>query len=73
MILSGSKDAVLQQVQLIDIHGTRFYDIVYAHTDSPQDLRRARIGAEDAYSGPQPGDPIRVSYLMNVVTGIAIR
>ncbi len=73
MIMSGKKDAVLHQVNLIDIHGTRFYDITFSHTDTPDQPRRARIGVEDAYPDPRPGDAISVAYLMNVVTGIARR
>ncbi|MBO9343950.1 MAG: hypothetical protein J7454_18535 [Roseiflexus sp.] len=73
MIMSGKKDAVLHQVTLIDIHGTRFYDIIFSHTDAPDQPRRARIGVEDAYPDPRPGDAISVTYLMNVVTGIARR
>ncbi len=73
MIMSGRKDAVLHNIQMIDIHGTRFYDIVFAHTDTPEQVRRARIGVDDAYPDPQPGDAISVSYLMNVVTAIARR
>lgn len=73
MIMSGRKDAVLHNIQMIDIHGTRFYDIVFAHTDTPEQVRRTRIGVDDAYPDPQPGDAISVSYLMNVVTAIARR
>lgn len=73
MIMSGKKDAVLHQVHLIDIHGTRFYDIMFSHTDTPDQPRRARIGVEDAYADPRPGDTISVAYLMNVVTGITRR
>ena len=73
MIMSGKKDAVLHQVNLIDIHGTRFYDITFSHTDTPDQPHRARIGVEDAYPDPRPGDAISVTYLMNVVTGIARR
>lgn len=73
MIMSGRKDAVLHHIQRIDIHGTRFYDIIFAHTDTPDQMRRARIGADDAYPDPRPGDEISVAYVMNVVTGIARR
>jgi hypothetical protein len=72
MILSGSKDAVLMQLRLLDIHGTFYYDIIYAHTDDRQS-RTARIGKEDIYENPQPGDEVRVLYTMNVVTGIQRR
>jgi hypothetical protein len=73
MIMSGTKDATLQDVRLIDIHGTRFYDIVYTHEGEQGMARTARIGVEDAYPNPQPGDATRISYLMNVATGLARR
>jgi hypothetical protein len=73
MIMSGTKDATLRTVRLIDIHGTRFYDVEYTHDESSGQVRAARIGLESAYDAPQPGDQIRVSYLMNVVTALARR
>jgi hypothetical protein len=73
MIMSGTKDAALRAVRLIDIHGTRFYDIEYTHDDLPGQVRAARIGLESAYEQPQPGDQVRISYLMNVVTAVARR
>ncbi len=73
MIMSGRKAATLREVRLVDIHGTRFYDVAYTHDDASTQRRTARIGVEDAYANPQPGDPISVGYLMNVVTGIALR
>lgn len=73
MMLSGTKPATLRQVQLVDIHGTRFYDIAYTLDDAPEQAQAARIGIEDAYAHPQPGDAIGVQYLMNVVVGITRR
>ena len=73
MIMSGAKDATLRAVRLIDIHGTRFYDLEYTHDDLPSQVRTARVGLESAYADPQPGDQIRVSYLMNVVTALTRR
>jgi hypothetical protein len=70
MIMSGRKNATLLEIRLADIHGTRFYDIVYTHQDTPEQRRTARIGVEDAYPDPQPNDSMSVGYLMNVVTGI---
>jgi hypothetical protein len=69
MIMSGTKESVLVQIQLVDIHGTRYYDIVYRHKDDQQS-RSARIGADDIYENPQPGDTVHVVYVMNVVTGM---
>ena len=73
MIFAGKQAATLHAVRLVDIHGTRFYDIEYAHNDAPGALRSARIGTESAYENPQAGDRVEVSYLMNVVTAIARR
>jgi hypothetical protein len=73
MIISGTKDATLRAVRLIDIHGTRFYDVEYTHDELPGQVRAARVGLESAYDDPQPGDQVRISYLMNVVTGLARR
>jgi hypothetical protein len=73
MMLSGTKLATLRQVQLVDIHGTRFYDVAYTLDDMPEQIQTARIGVEDVYANPQPGDAIGVRYLMNVVVSIAAR
>jgi hypothetical protein len=73
MIMSGKKDATLRQARLVDIHGTRFYDLEYTHDDAPSQVRGARVGLESVYGSPQPGDAVVISYLMNVVTDVARR
>jgi hypothetical protein len=69
MIMSGSHTARLEAIQRIDIHGTIFCDVAYVHTGE-QEIRRTRIGAESIDADLQPGDSIRVTYLMNVATAI---
>lgn len=72
MIMSGSRDAVLNEVQRVDIHGTIFYDLIYTHAgETPP--RRARVGQESIYAGPRPGDAVRISYLMNVAIAVERR
>ncbi len=61
MIMSGTKDSTLRTVRLIDIHGTRFYDVEYTHDDLPGHVRAARVGLESAYDDPRPGDQVCVS------------
>lgn len=73
MIMSGAREAILRHVQPIDIHGTRFYDLGFAHTDAPDAVRSARVGSEDVYPNPQPGDAVVIRYLMNVVVGVERR
>jgi hypothetical protein len=67
MIMSGTRDAVLEVVQPISIHGTILYDLTYIHVGEGQQ-RRARLGAESVYADLRPGDLVRVRYLMNVAT-----
>jgi hypothetical protein len=73
MIMSGSKDATLRDVRLVDIHGTRFYDLVLIHDDAPTQVRTARIAVEDVYADPQPGDTVTITYLMSMPTGVQRR
>jgi hypothetical protein len=68
MIMSGSREATIQAIQAVDIHGTIFYDLVYTHVGDEGAPRRARVGAESIYAGARAGDAVRVAYLMNVVT-----
>jgi hypothetical protein len=70
MIMSGSREATIQAIQAVDIHGTIFYDLLYAHRGEEGQPRRARVGQESIYAGARPGDAVRVSYLMNVVTAV---
>ncbi|MBV9791021.1 MAG: hypothetical protein JOZ51_22695 [Chloroflexi bacterium] len=72
-MLIGTHDATLRQVQRVDLHGTHFYDLIFEHLATPGELRRARVSAESIYAEPQPGDAIRVSYLMNVVASVEQR
>jgi hypothetical protein len=72
-MLIGTHDATLQQTQRVDLHGTYFYDLSFEHLDTPGQIRRARVSAESIYSDPQPGDAVRISYLMGVVTNVERR
>lgn len=69
MILGGKKPAIIRHVQLIDIHGTRYYDIAYSHVNE-ENVRTARLGPEAVYLEVQPGDPVQVSYMMGVATSV---
>ncbi|NJK81741.1 MAG: hypothetical protein HC893_10620 [Chloroflexaceae bacterium] len=69
MMISGAKDATLTQVRLVDIHGTLYYDLTYTHADDTTP-RSARVGKDDIYPDPHPGDSVRIRYVMNVVTEI---
>jgi hypothetical protein len=71
-MLKGSRDAVLKRIQAISIHGQMSWEIVFTHLDDPEEqLHAARVGGE-AVAGHtlEPGDHIRVEYLVGVVVKV---
>lgn len=71
-MLKGTRDAVLKRIQAISIHGQRSWEIVFTHLDDPEEqLNAARIGSE-AIAGNtlEPGDRIKVEYLVGVVVKV---
>lgn len=71
MMLSGKKQALIQQVQGVSIHGTIYYDVAYTHMGEER-IRSVRLGPEAVYEGIQAGDQVAVSYMMGVATGIEL-
>jgi hypothetical protein len=70
-MLKGSRDAVLHRVQPISIHGQLSYDVHYTFADEPDgQMRVARVGTEVLSRALQPGDRIRLDFLVGVVTAV---
>ena len=70
-MLKGSRDAIVQRVQPISIHGQLSYDVVYTFADEPDSQPRvARVGPEVMPKGLQPGDRVRLDFLVGVVTAV---
>lgn len=69
MFLNGEYIATIQQIQIVDIHGTHYVDLVLTLTGEAAP-RTARIGIDDIYAAPQPGDTVRLTYVMNILTGV---
>ena len=70
-MLKGSRDAVLQRLQPISIHGQLSYDVHYTFADEPESQTRvARVGGEALAPGLQVGDRVRLDFLVGVVTAI---
>jgi len=62
---------VLQRLQPISIHGQLSYDVAYTFADEPDSqVRVARVGPEALASGLQPGDRVRLDFLVGVVTAV---
>ena len=70
-MLKGSRDAVLHRMQPISIHGQLSYDLHYTFADEPDSQTRvARVGGEALAPGLQNGDPVRLEFLVGVVTAV---
>jgi len=70
-MLKGSRDALLQRLQPISIHGQLSYDVHYTFLDEPDSQSRvARVGPETLEAGLQVGDRIRLEFLVGVVTAV---
>jgi hypothetical protein len=69
MFLNGTYTATIQQLQHIDIHGTRYVDITYT-LDGQSAAQSARVGSDDVRGNPQPGDSVQITFVMNVITGV---
>ena len=70
-MLKGTRNAVIQRIQPISIHGQVSLDVFWMDPDDPeQELRHARIGDESVPRGMTAGDKVTLHYLMGVVTKI---
>ncbi|GAB4251976.1 MAG: hypothetical protein Kow00109_27600 [Acidobacteriota bacterium] len=63
---------VVRTVRPYQIHGARFYELGLAlEGDPPDTVRRVRVSDNLAYRDPQPGDAVRVAFVMGNVLRIA--
>jgi len=70
-MLKGSREAVLEKIQPISIHGQLSYDVHYRFADEPDgQMRVARVGPEAFDGGLQAGDRAMLDFLVGVVTAV---
>jgi hypothetical protein len=70
-MLKGTRNAVVQRIQPISIHGQVSLDIFWMDPDDPeQELRHARVGDEAVPRNLASGDKVTLHYLMGMVTKI---
>ncbi len=65
-----AREAVIHQVQPYDLHGTRYYALVYSFANEPGMMREARLPHDSLYPDPKPGDEVLVESVLNMVTDI---
>ena len=67
----GPRKAQLVKITPSDIHGQRFHDLYYFFLDDPEKkILASRLPVESVYADPQPGDLVRIDFMMNVPTKV---
>ena len=68
-MLKGTREAILQRIQAISIHGQMSWEIVFTHADDPEaQTHAARVGPESiAGHTLEAGDRVELEYLVGVV------
>ena len=70
-MLKGTKEAVVQKIQPVSIHGQISLDVYYADPDDSQaQIRVARVGPESVPRNLEAGDRVTLHYLLGIVTQI---
>ena len=70
-MLKGTRQAVVQRIQPISIHGQVSLDVFWMDPEDPeQELRHARVGDEVSAEAHAAGDKVTLHYLMGMVTKI---
>ena len=70
-MIKGSREGVLRQIRPISIHGQISLNVYF---NDPEDLNgpveMERVGTESVVNGLEPGDLIRLEYLLGAVTNV---
>jgi hypothetical protein len=70
-MLKGSKLAIVRKIQPIAIHGQVSLDLYFGEADDPDGpVAVARVGAEAVPRDLEPGDKVRLHYVLGVVTAV---
>jgi hypothetical protein len=70
-VLKGTRQAVVQRIQPISIHGQMSLDVFWFDPEDPeQELRHARVGMESAPRSLEVGDKVTMHFVMGMVSEI---
>jgi hypothetical protein len=70
-MLKGSRHVVLRRIQPLSIHGQISWDLYFNDVDDPDgQMTVARVGPESASGRLEPGDTLRLEYVLGAVVSI---
>jgi hypothetical protein len=62
------EDAVVLEVNPLDLHGVRYYDLAVGFPD--RSVQQARLGAESVPNGLEKGDRVLATRVANMVISV---
>ena len=73
-MLKGSRDGILKRIQPLSVHGQVSWDVCFTDVDDPDGQPHVvRVGPEAvAGHNMEPGDRIRVEYLVGVAVRVSL-
>jgi hypothetical protein len=70
-MLKGTRDGILKRIQPVSIHGQLSCDVFFTSVDDPDgQIHVARLGPESVADNLEPGDRIRVEYLVGTAVKV---
>jgi hypothetical protein len=70
-MLKGTRDVVLRRIQPLSIHGQISWDLYFNDVEDPDgQTSAARVGPESASDRLEPGDTLRLEYVLGAVISI---
>ena len=70
-MLKGSRAGILRKVQPVSIHGQISWDVSFSDPDDRDGpVQMARVGPESVDRHLEPGDRIKLDYLLGSVTRV---
>jgi hypothetical protein len=70
-MLAGMREGILQDLRPYNLHGETYYELRYALADEPGGpAHGARLPHDALYANPQPGDRVRLHFLMNMLVKV---
>jgi hypothetical protein len=65
-----AKPGTILQVRPYELHGTRYFAVLYRLDAEPEQAREARVSFDMIYDDPQPGDAVLIGSVLGVVDRI---
>jgi len=71
-MLKGTRDGILKKLQPVSIHGQMSMDVYFTSAEDPDGQTSvARVGSEAVAANLEPGDSIKLEYLVGQVVKVS--